>query len=255
MTYLMRYSVTLDSQGVANYERDVEQVLQTIQATKTGLAVFHKIVAHGVVRIKPMSAASIARWGRCNALAFGQEHEEKVTGGLHRRAVDVEFTPQTWIASGGCAGKGPGSTIDEILLHELVHAMRNLGRDSNQVPLTGRLKLYENEEEYFAILVANIYSSELGRQPTNWLVGSGTARSGLRADHGGFNNLNDDESIGVEFLMRPDNYALVKKFCKQHPQISQQIAQANGRFNPLKIFYRWKKLGIEAQNGHLVRVK
>lgn len=67
------------------------------------------------------------------------------------------------------------------------------------------------------------------------MIGSGTARSGLRAEHVRFNDLNDDESIGMEFLMRPANFALIKKFCKQRPQISQQIAQASGQLNSIKI--------------------
>jgi hypothetical protein len=252
MPYVRRFSVVIDPQGVPNYQSDIEMTLTDIAKTKTGMAIFHKIVAHGVVRIKPYSAAMAAKWGKCNALAFGEEHQEEVDGGLHRKAVDVEYTRTTWTGVSRCFS-GPGAMADEILAHELVHAMRNLGGDSKQVPLTGAMAGYENEEEYFAVLVTNILTSELGRQPTNWLVGSGNVRSGLRADHKGFNNLDDNQSIATDFLMNQDNYRLVKKFCDQHPRISREIGEANARFNPIKIFYRWRSLGIQPQQGHFVR--
>jgi len=252
MTYLRRYSIVIDDQGIANFQSDIEATLATIANTKTGWAVFRKIVAHGVVRIRPYSAAMAAQYGTCNALAFGEEHQEKVDGGLHRKAVDVEFTRSPWTGASRCA-HGPGSSADEILIHELVHAMRNLGKDSRNIPLTGSMAGYQNEEEFFAVLVANIYTSESGRQPARWLVGSGNVRSGLRADHMGWSNLSDNQSTAVDFLMNPDNYRLVKKFCSQHTQIAPQIGDASARFNPIKVFYHWEKQKIEPKQGHLAR--
>jgi hypothetical protein len=56
----------------------------------------------------------------------------------------------------------PGQTPDQILCHELLHAARYLGGDYKKTPIP-KMPEYENEEEYFAVLVTNIYSSEKGR--------------------------------------------------------------------------------------------
>ncbi|MEX2186269.1 MAG: hypothetical protein WD875_05730 [Pirellulales bacterium] len=129
--------------------------------------------------------------------------------------------------------------------------MRNLGGDAKQVPLTGKLGGYGNEEEYFAVLVTNIYISEAGRQQHFWTAGPG--RSGLRADHSGFTNLQDSQALAVEFLLDADNFRLVKKFCDQHSTIAKLIGEAPARFNPIKVYYRWKAMKVEPRGGSLVR--
>ena len=60
--YLVAYSAVLDGQGnpfgsADDHERGVESILQTLMGSKTGKAVFKKIIAHGVVRIKPYDAS------------------------------------------------------------------------------------------------------------------------------------------------------------------------------------------------------
>ncbi|MEX2186618.1 MAG: hypothetical protein WD875_07485 [Pirellulales bacterium] len=111
--YLQKYSVVVDGQGTPtgrpeDHERDIEATLATLAATATGRAVFRKIVAHGVVRIRPYLAGSVAKWGACNALAFSERHKEKVSSGISRTAVDVQYSLSTWSATSGCAS-GPGS--------------------------------------------------------------------------------------------------------------------------------------------------
>lgn len=53
----------------------------------------------------------------------------------------------------------PGYRADEVLLHELAHAARNMGG----LNCDAELDRYDNENEFFAILVANIYLSEKKR--------------------------------------------------------------------------------------------
>ena len=48
---------------------------------------------------------------------------------------------------------------DEVLFHELVHAARYLGGDFKKTPIP-KMPEYDNEEEYFAVLITNIYISE-----------------------------------------------------------------------------------------------
>ena len=49
---------------------------------------------------------------------------------------------------------------DDMLVHELVHSLREMRGQFNCVPT--RTTGYENQEEYFAILLQNIYASEKG---------------------------------------------------------------------------------------------
>jgi hypothetical protein len=128
--------------------------------------------------------------------------------------------------------------------------MRHLGGILRQTPLTGNMAHFKDEEEYFATLVANIYISEMGRQPTQWLVGSGN--SGLRLSYTSA-KVSDDQALSVDFLMYGDNYRLVKKFCQQHPSIAPQIGEVTARFNPIRVFYHWQKHKIEPRNGALAR--
>jgi hypothetical protein len=60
---------------------------------------------------------------------------------------------------------GPGTAADEILLHELVHCARHMKTwaDPSLYNFTGMGDGFENIEEFYAVLIANMYSSETGR--------------------------------------------------------------------------------------------
>ncbi len=248
--YLVAYSAVLDGQGnpfgsAEDHERGVEGILQTLMGSKTGKAVFKKIIAHGVVRIKPYDASLRPEYGSCNALAFGEIHREKVASGITRPAVNVEFSPDTFAPNNGCIF-GAGFHPDEVLLHELVHSMRNLGGEARHLPFTDEMAYMKNETEYFAVLVTNIYISEMGRQPISWLVGTqgGSANTGLRMNYVS-QKVDDDQALSVDFLMFGQNYRLVKKFCEQHPNVSRWLGEVEARFNPIKVFQRWEKVGVK----------
>jgi hypothetical protein len=49
---------------------------------------------------------------------------------------------------------------DDMLVHELVHSLREMRGQLNLIPT--RNAIYDNQEEYFAILLQNIYASEKG---------------------------------------------------------------------------------------------
>jgi hypothetical protein len=65
----------------------------------------------------------------------------------------VHYTP----VPKGTASSGPGSLSDEILLHELVHAGRQVKGIQNFEAIHNGA---QNEEEYLAIIVTNVYLSE-----------------------------------------------------------------------------------------------
>jgi len=79
-----------------------------------------------------------------------------------------------------------------------VHATRQDARIFNPSPLGF---LYDTEEEFFAILLANIYASETGR-PID-----------LRSDHHGFEHLTTDTN--AKFLPKQDMSGLPLSACVQ----------------------------------------
>jgi hypothetical protein len=78
--------------------------------------------------------------------------------------VEIRYTPWLFTAASG----GPGTNDpDEVLLHEMLHGLRQMAG----VSMCGtQTKRYDTSEEFVAILVTNIYRSEAGRP-------------NLRADH------------------------------------------------------------------------
>jgi len=83
--------------------------------------------------------------------------------------VEIRYTP--WLFRPGIGGPGTNDP-DEILLHEIVHGLREMS--GLYFPGT-KTQRFDTSEEFVAILVSNIYRSETGRP-------------GLRADHS-FNSM------------------------------------------------------------------
>lgn len=70
-----------------------------------------------------------------------------------------------------------GTHVDEVMLHELVHALRCQHGLLDGTPMGGTLQGYDYFEEYCAYVVENMYESELRR----WLAGS--HRAGVVLEH------------------------------------------------------------------------
>ena len=83
----------------------------------------------------------------------------------------------------------PGVQKDEILLHEMVHGVRQMeGTVDFHTPLDA--PHYDTVEEFMAIVVSNVYRSEM-------------KRPGLRQDHWAFNNLPAIQEDPKKFLAVP----------------------------------------------------
>jgi hypothetical protein len=142
-------------------------------------------------------------------------------GGLHAL---MHFSPDRLHAH------GPGVRADQVLVHELVHAIRFIrGRN-----LTYRLAHhFDNWEEFFATLVENIYLSEHHRP--------------LRADHRRHSHTSHAGHNFGAFAMRPghggpaarnvldleiDN--LIEQFIRSDPALSADLAAVPSHFNPIR---------------------
>jgi hypothetical protein len=87
--------------------------------------------------------------------------------------VTVDYTPSMW--GPGSKTRGPASDPDEVLLHELIHASRQVKGVSRRREVDGG---YDNEEEFIAIMIDNIYLSEKGRTRLR-----GTHQSNAKGNH------------------------------------------------------------------------
>jgi hypothetical protein len=125
-------------------------------------------------------------------------------------------------------GTKAGAKPDEVLFHEMVHSARVMHGIKSAQPLKHG---YDTEEEFYAILVANIYASETGRSID------------LREDHQKFDPLraNKNES----FLPAKDRtdyrFTLIDKMARQQPQFSRQLGSISTPFNPVLRYYQLNK--------------
>jgi hypothetical protein len=108
-----------------------------------------------------------------------------------------------------------GSGYSQILCHELVHALRRIRGVADLTPMGDR---FENFDEFCAVLVCNIYSSE--------------RHFALRADHssnGGVLQLTEGEFFSRYFVQ-------IGQFHQDLPEFAEQLAQISCSFNPLRLF-------------------
>lgn len=108
-------------------------------------------------------------------------------------SVDLYFSPNV-IREKNCYGGKSGSAPDEMFIHELVHVLRIMQGMRNPYP-TKNFN-YMNEEEFLAIVTANVYISEKGS-------------SDLRRDYDGHDQLQAPLNTSSGFLADRDNLRLM----------------------------------------------
>jgi hypothetical protein len=121
--------------------------------------------------------------------------------------------------------------VSHTLVHEMVHAIRQMYGIWYKIPLPAPLSLFENEEEFFAMVVGNVNLSEMGR---NWE---------LRASHKVFKTLEAEHWTSALFL-GPDDFGkaarrLMAKLQQQMPSFFFQMAKSVPPWllhNPFKEF-------------------
>jgi hypothetical protein len=122
---------------------------------------------------------------------------------------DVRFTPQNFYGS-----IAPGSSADEILLHELVHVVENNSDGYND---GSGFKF--DEADFLTINLTNVYACLLGR--------------GLRKDHAGYNFLPQEyfDNPKKHYDTFKDNY---KKAERNVPAIIAKVKAGSNLWNPFK---------------------
>ena len=224
---LANYKITINPQGLTgraatNYVNKVREHFNWIYLTKTGKILLNSIKFHKIpVVIRPYTG------GDCNALGGGE-----TVGGVFRGVV--MYSPDTFSLHGACSATkstpNRGMLWDEILFHELVHVLRNVSKKWNKPPLGFGLHRYDDNEEFIAVMVTNIYISDR----------SNKIKTGLRADHQSFNPLSPDFDEAFEFFSSSTQvFRLIQQFCMDNPGFTLRLANdvADAPFNPLADYY------------------
>ncbi len=148
--------------------------------------------------------------------------------------VTIHFSPDLWgpfrsgrSTTSASPPAGPGTKPDEVFMHELVHACRDMRGVRYRL---GVNRHYDNAEEYLAIVITNIYLSEKYNGKTD-----------LRADHLGHTPLkNPDKFLNEAHINFKPRYLLESLRLNQFT-LFDSLAQVNAKFNPVQQYNAERK--------------
>lgn len=242
-------------EGDDDYRADVEVTLGYIRRADTGMALLNALK-------RTRKTFTISAWtgSACNATASpddiedatpageiplvgGSSFEQRKTQSLLGRLLDlpptpligtgrgsnvvVRFTPSMWgYGSGGpCSPyRGqPGASPSQVLFHELCHGYREAAAHFYTRPTIGGRTSYDNLEEFFAIVLSNVLTSD----PT-----FSVANRRLRADHWGFTELAAPLATSRGFVSVVGNRNLMRELVKTEPDLVKELGGVKSYFNP-----------------------
>jgi len=223
------------------YENAVEEVLKSIQLRGAGRAILRAIVQQipnlaivpwlGQGTTDSPNAYTSAsnsdaatpkgqpvRDSRGNVLdpsriGTGRGSDAKIKYLPYRCASEVEGAAEL----SDTEKPAPGTLADEVLVHELVHALFFMSGNSYGMAVPNQ-RLYDTQDEFFAILIANVYRSECGRKES-------------RLHHYGYQS--DDIRSG-EFLRTWENRYIVRKIRLDMPSLFSDLHRVKAKFNPFR---------------------
>ncbi len=185
-----------------NYKTSIDLLLKTISENPVGGVILGAIADHRKhvalslyatfsVTIRPYDKGKAAVYGEKNAGAQASDAKGSAPKGVSGRGPGYWYAgksdnPRTFdderytlmlVSAGEATGSGSNSTImfspeaysqssrpfdkpDVVLLHELVHSLRHIQGLRNPVPT--KEKVWDNEEEYLAVVVEDVYQSAQG---------------------------------------------------------------------------------------------
>lgn len=216
------------ARNLANsYEARVETLFVTIGRTTTGNAVLRAVKNQAGRTMDVIPAIQYSPDKAPNAHASA--HNDKDAGRRRKgSSTTIVYSPSDWDRPdfdlpGFHEGfSGPGSEADEVLLHEVFHALRAMAglQVRRNVPFQ---RGYDTFEEFFAILVANIYRSE-------------SKRYGQRVDHHSFKSLDDVRIDNVYvWLDYRLNRSHLRKLRRQMPDLWAELKTVKAEFNPIAL--------------------
>lgn len=220
---------TIRITGGAHTEGEIERILRYIHIESPSIAgylIVEGILNNGNAREgltihNPHHALNNAITNPRNAVRSSDQPNSTPTELLRNpgqgAGSTIEYWPWEWHQIGG--GR-PGAARDEILLHELVHAymiQRGISsiRNLHRARFARRVRRFDIVDDFFAIMITNVYSSECGR-PT-------------RREHHGFRPLNRN---AMSIISDPRFAPFFTALAGAAPDLVTQLRSIDTAFNP-----------------------
>jgi hypothetical protein len=216
-----------------DHQRSVLEQLDRIYAHASGKAVLAELSsAPHAVLIFPFDFRPSRFWRKKNAdepMVVASTQANSVQSAIHAIQPGVPVCGKTaqgeavCIASPGGGGRtqiffsasrAASSGPDEALLHELLHATRYMRGFIHRFAMSGG---YENQEEFLAMVIQNIYRSETGRPPVQY-GGITIANSSAFLDSG----------------ISPSPRTVIAGLRSKQPKFFAAIAKIQTKFNPVR---------------------
>jgi hypothetical protein len=220
----------------AAWKRSVLHQLQKISSSDAGLCLLKAIRSEGHrCLIVPPDINSMYS---CNSAAYPTDPwEDPTADGVRRMYVAmVEFDPSLYLSTSPCFRHKRASTFkygnlpDEVLFHELTHAFRIVRGSLNRgTQLHGGAEaVYSDSEEFLAIVLSNIYISDI----TN------PRSSGLRGGHLRHDHLDNAVATSVSFFKsNPQVLPILREFVASAPAFCKALCNVRAAFNPIRALF------------------
>ena len=223
---------------VAHYEQRVVGHLGTISRSRTGAALIRAIAKPITIRPlkKPREVNAFARPDSCldsielfaDAAVCGSTDILDMGTGMGSPST-VFYTPGTWTPGDRLMNKkyspdAPGARPDEVLFHELVHAVRQGHGERDRTPMKDD---FDRVDEFHAIMICNMYCSERARP--------------LRRNHHG-NKTMDTKFSSDAFVFYAWYSELVSKFVSDLPDLSRELKAVRCPFNPIREHFDYQEV-------------
>jgi hypothetical protein len=223
------------------FQRSVLVQLRRIAGTDTGRLVLSAIQGFAPLRISivPTNVSTeSAAVRRENLLVVGY------------RAISVGNY-------GFVQASGPGMAHDEILFHELIHCVRHLRTwaDVNSYRFLRMGNGFDNIEEFYAVLISNMYSSETRRplRRDHSATGSGATTPLIRNITVAGNTIPDYTGAGIFFPRNRNEIALMREETMGFGQaFFAQLVSMQCDFNPVREFVTNDRLMGELQQRNVL---
>lgn len=151
----------------AQFERAVFKLIDTIDSRRAGRVFLQHLQrvggSHGIV-IMPASLFPPSAKGRPQSATWpGRRRAAHASGsavrGTNKRGTGAGSSVRISFQFGGTKQCATFGKLDEVLLHELIHACRATTGTQRYV----QMPIFNRFEEFVAITITNVYRSEAGR--------------------------------------------------------------------------------------------
>lgn len=236
------------------HQKQITSMLKEITARKAGQALLGETnrSPHWITILPIDFVSTQSRWVKFhnNAIASPHSAKESAVKGSHAgqnkdgdnlkgtgagTSSWVYFTPER-IRPGG----GPGYNPDEILFHELVHAVRDMQGASTAGFKMGNA--YDNAEEFAAVVTTNVYMSE-------------KKQTDLRANHGRGKLENPDRFLDHPQVPSPGARGLLSVYRRNQPRLFAALANIDSKTAAFNPFRDLNEESIAASEAHDAKMR